>query len=375
MTRLTARRVETLRKPGRYSDGHGLMLFVQKAGGRSWVQRLTVGGRRVDRGFGSLDIVSLAEAREWALANKIAARRGEDPFTARVSRVPTFGTAADKVEAAGQWHGRTRENRRAALTTYAGGLMDRRLDQIGREDVLKVLTPIWTTKAPTARTLRGWIRAVFSWGQAHGYIEHNVAGEMIDGALPKVKSTREHRAAVPYRAVGAALHAVDASTTSDIVKACLRFTVLTAVRSGEARLATWSEIDTGARLWTIPAARMKAGAEHRVPLSDAALGVLEAVRPHRRDNDLLFPSVGGRPISMSTIVKALQRAVGAESSVHGFRSSFRDWANEQTNADHAVMELSLAHQVGSAVERAYSRSDLFDKRRALMDQWAAYLTN
>ena len=373
MGRLTVKRLAKLTAPGRYGDGNGLYLFVQKGGARSWMQRLVVNGKRRDVGLGSARFVTLAEARDQAFENRRAARRGDDPFARQRKPRPTFRVASEKVADGREWKGRTGAMRRAALETHAAALMDRRVDQIGREDVLRVLVPLWTDKPALARKLRIWIRGVLSWAQAHGHVDDNCAGEAINGALPKVKGAREHHAAVPYRDVPGALEAIEASMTSDIVKGCLRFTVLTAVRSTEARKATWDEIDLEAAEWRIPADRMKVGEEHRVPLSDAAIAVLEAVRPHSSGN-LVFPSSKrpGKALNASSVVKALQRQLPG-ATMHGFRSSFRTWAAEKTNVTRDIAEMALAHRVGSDVERSYARSDLFEKRRALMDAWAAFV--
>ena len=196
-------------------------------------------------------------------------------------------------------------------------------------------------------------------------------------ALPKTPKTREHRRALPYADVPAALEAVEASGAGPVVKAAISFTALTAVRSGEARGATWGEVDLEVREWRVPASRMmKAGAEHRVPLSDAAVAVLEGMRAHSDGaaDSLIFPGVGGRPLNGDTLIKALRRATGTDADVHGFRLSFRTWAAERSGATRDVAETALAHVVGGAVERSYARSDLFDQRRRLMDRWAAFVT-
>ena len=240
--------------------------------------------------------------------------------------------------------------------TALGGLS---VDRIDRADVLAVLTPIWGTRPETARRVRQRIRAVLQWAWAHGFISENVAGEAIDGALPAMPAIKTHLRALPYQDVKVALDTIEASRASLSAKACLRFVVLTACRSGEARLAKWDEIHSEAREWRIPAARMKAGIEHRVPLSNAALTVLERVRSLRDESGLIFPSPSRprRPMSDMTLTKVLRDTGLAErATVHGFRSSFRTWASEQTDTPHAVMELSLAHTVGTAVEQAYARS-------------------
>ena len=371
--KLTVAGIKRITKAGRYGDGNGLYLLVQPGDGRSWVQRLTVRGRRVDKGLGSLRWVTLAEARDLAFENRRTARRGGDPFEGR-QRMPTFRVACESVEDAADWKGRTPEQRRAALDTYAARLLPLRVDAITRADVIAVLKPIWTAKPAVARQLRGWIRGALAWSQAHSYVEGNAA-EGIDAALPKRHGNGvTHYAALDYRRVGEALATIAARNASAPVKALLRFIALTTARSGEARLATWSEIDADAREWRIPADRMKAGIEHRVPLSDAALAVLETMRPLRRADDLVFPSNRGA-VDDSTMRKFLRRVVVGQATVHGFRSAFRSWCQEQTSVPHAVCEMALAHRVGSDVERSYARSDLFDKRRGLMDQWAGYLAS
>ena len=240
-----------------------------------------------------------------------------------------------------------------------------------------MLTPILTNTPEVARKQRNRIKAVLSWCQAHGFIEHNVAGEMIDGALPAMPAVKEHYRALPYQEVPAALETIDASNASLTAKLCFRFLVLTATRSGEARGARWSEVDLDAKEWRIPASRMKAKVEHSIPLPVAAVTLLEQAHTLRDGSDLIFPSSvrQGTPMSDMTLTKVLRTTgLAAQTTVHGFRSSFRDWAAECTNAAHAVMELSLARKVGSAVEQAYARSDLLAKRRLLMEQWAAYIT-
>ena len=209
-------------------------------------------------------------------------------------------------------------------------------------------------------------------------MEHNAAGEAIDGALPAMPKVKNHLRALPYREVGGLVQTVRQSQASLAAKWCLEFLILTAVRSGEARGAAWSEIDMDAATWTVPAARMKANAEHRVPLCGRALEILDEARAIDGGSGLVFPSPSraGRPMSDMTLTAVLRRiGVADRATVHGFRSSFRDFAAECTHAPHAVMELSLAHTVGNAVEAAYARSDLFERRRALMDQWAAFVTD
>ena len=381
MGRLTASGVKALSKPGLHGDGGTLYLHVAPGGSKSWIQRASVNGRRRDIGLGGWPVVGLAKARQRAFANRVAVSDGRDPLAEkRKARTPTFREAALKTYEANRprWRSeKTAEIWRQQLELHAFPfLADLPVDRIGREDVLRVLNPIWTSKPDIARKLRGRIRAVLAWAQAHGLIEHNVAGEAVDGALAPMPAVMKHHKALPYREVFAALEAVRGSGASLAAKLGFEFLVLTAARAGEVRLATWAEIDLEDRTWRVPATRMKGGAEHRVPLADEALAVLERVRPLRGPADLLFPSPlrPSKPLSNMTWSKLLKE-VGVDAVPHGFRSSFRDWCSERTSVPHAVAEAALAHQVGNAVERSYARSDLFEKRRGLMGQWAAFVLN
>ena len=383
MAGLTAAKVKAIKKPGMHGDGNGLYLRVTGSGSRSWMQRIVIRGRRRDLGLGSYPAIGLAEARALALANKALVTAGRDPLAERHrANVPTFREAATKVYEANlpRWrNGKHTVNWWGSLERHAFPVIgDVKVDQIRRSDVLAVLEPIWAVRPETARRVRQRIRTILRWCEAHDYCAGNAAGEALDGALPPMPRLKSHHRALPYREVTQALETVDGSDASLAAKLCLRFLVLTAARSGEARGTTWDEIDEAAREWRIPAGRMKSGIQHRVPLSNAGLTVLEQASPLRDDSGLVFPSPvrPGHPMSDMTLTKVL-RATGlaARATVHGFRSTFRDWAAECTNAPHAVMELSLAHAVGSSVEQAYARSDLIAKRRELMDQWAAFVTN
>lgn len=379
--RLNATKVRDISRPGLHGDGNTLYLCVAPGGSKSWIQRLVIDGRRHDLGLGGWPLVTLKEAREKAFENRKLARAGGDPLAAkRKARVPTFREAAERTFEANRprWRSaKVAKSWRQQLERHALPILgDLAVDKVGREDVLRVLTPIWTSRPEVARKLRQRIRATLAWAQAHGYVEHNVAGDAISGALPAMPAVAEHYRALPYGEVAAALATVEASGASLSAKLALRFLVLTAARSGEARGATWGEIDLAAGEWRIPAKRMKAGIEHRVPLSAVALAVLEEARSLRDDSGLLFPSPNrrGKPLSDMALTRVLRSTgLAGRTTVHGFRSSFRDWAAERTNAPHAVMELSLAHKVGAAVEQAYARSDLLDRRRDLMERWAGFL--
>ena len=369
-----------------HGDGEGLYLSVSRSGSRSWVQRISIDGRRRELGLGSFPAIGLAQARGLAAANRTAVAEGRDPLAERreaklKAAIPTFREAAKQTFEANRPRWRNGKHTLSwwqTLERHAFPVLgDMPVDRIGREDVLRVLTPIWSVRMETARRVRQRTRTVLRWCMAHGYVEHNAAGEAIDGALPPMPRLRAHLRAMPYQEVSAALATVEASKASLASKLCLRFLVLTAARSGEARGATWDEIDEDAGEWRIPGSRMKAGVEHRVPLSGAALELLEQARVLRDGSGLIFPSSvkAGHPMSDMTLTQVLRKTGLAErSTVHGFRSAFRDWAAECTSAPHAVMELSLAHAVGSSVEQAYARSDLIEKRRVLMQAWADFVT-
>ena len=373
--RLTDRAIRTLKERGRYGDGNTLYLVVTPGGSKQWVQRVTIGGKSTDLGLGGYPLVSLREAREKAQVNRKLARSGSDPRMAQRS-VPTFAEAAGKViefnrptwrsaKHAGKWS--------STLATYAfPHFGEKPVDQISSGDVMNALTPIWTAKPETARRVRQRVSAVMKWAIANDFRSGNPAGEAIDAALPRTPRLRAHFRALHYTEVPAAIGAIRRSGALLVTKLSLEFLVLTAARSGEVRLASWEEMDLEARTWVISAGRMKAGREHRVPLQDRALAILEEAQPLGCRSGLVFPAASGNPLSDMTHGKLLQR-LGVDCVPHGFRSSFRDWAAEQTDAPHAVMEAALAHIVSNAVEAAYARSDLFDRRRRLMDAWESYL--
>lgn len=385
MGNLTAARAKSLSKPGMHGDGDGLYLNVTKTGSRSWVFRYSMAGKRREFGLGAFPAISLARARTLAGGHRTAVSEGRDPLAEkqaakRRAAVPTFREAAERTFEANQPRWRNGKHTKSwwqTLERHAFPILgDMPVNEIGREDVLQVLTPIWGVRMETARRVRQRLRTILRWCMAHGYVEHNAAGEAIDGALPPMPRLKAHLRALPYQEVADALATVETSKASLASKLCLRFLVLTAARSGEARGATWNEIDLDAVEWRIPGERMKSGEPHRVPLSDAAIAVLEQARLLRDESVLIFPSSvkPGHPMSDMTLTQVLRKTGLAErATVHGFRSAFRDWAAECTSAPHAVMELSLAHAVGSSVEQAYARSDLIEKRRVLMQKWADFV--
>ena len=380
--RLSATKAKALCNPGRYSDGDGLHLFIGKTGKKSWVHRITIDGKRRDIGLGGYPAVSLAQARIRASDNRAAVADGKDPLAdKRKPDMPTLREAAYTVHKENKPRWRNEKHAAAWIQTlerYAFPMIGNKpVDKIGRADVLTVLNPIWSTKPETARRVRQRLRTIFHWAMAYGFIEINPAGEVINGALPSMPKVKAHFRAMPYEEVRSALETVEASQASKAAKLCLRFLVLTSVRSGEARGARWDEIDLKGRVWRIPSRRMKAGSEHRVPLSKQAVELLSEASALRDETDLVFPSPQRRrgQLSDMTLTKVL-RSLGLadRSTVHGFRSSFKNWTLEQTDTPWAVSEAALAHTLGNSTEQAYARSDLFERRRDLMQKWADYVT-
>ena len=355
-----------------------MYLFVQPTGTRSWVQRLVIRGRRPELGLGAAALVPLAKVRELALANCMLARSGGDPLSEkrRAEGVPTLAEAAERVleQKRGGWRGRWHaQNWWRSMERYAfpriGG---RPVSDVNTADVLEILTPIRHVKAETAGAVRQRIRSVLEWAIAMDLRVDNPCDRVLPVLGPQ-NDIVTHRLALPHKDVAAAIETVRASGSAQpAVKLAFEFLVLTAARSGEVRLATWDEIDTAGAVWTISAARMKAKREYRVPLCRRAPEILDAARTLGDGNRLVFPMRSGRPMSMSTLPKMLQYH-RIPAVAHGFRSSFRDWAAEETDHPREIIEAALAHIVRNPVEAAYARSDLFERRRVLMDDWDAYL--
>ena len=363
--------------PGRYCDGNGLYLFVQSTGTRSWIQRLVILGRQRELGLGSVYLVPLAEARAIALANRKIARSGGDPLAERrrAKAVPTFAAAAALVieQKRAGWrdptYARAWLNR---LERYAfPHIGNRPVSQVNTADVLEVLAPIWHVKAHTARSVRQRISTVMDWAVAMDYRADNPC-DRVGPVLGRQRHLVEHMRALAHQEVAAAIDTVRASRSSAIVRLAFEFQVLTASRPGEVRGARWDEIDMAGRVWTIPATRMKASREHRVPLCRRAVEILAAARTLGDGGGLVFPSRGGRPLDEKRL-RSLLKTNRIPAVPHGFRSSFRDWAAEETNHPREVVEAALAHTVQNKVEAAYARSDLFERRRRLMNDWEAYL--
>ena len=362
---------------GRHADGNGLYLYVQRTGTRSWIQRLVIRGRKHELGLGSVHLVSLAEAREQALANRKLARSGGDPLSdrRRAQGIPTFAEAAAAVveqKQAGWRSPRLAKEWLRSLERFAfPRIGSRPVSEVTSADVLVILTPIWHTKARTAQSVRQRIRAVLEWAVAMEYRTDNPC-DRIGPVLGPQRDVVRHMPALPHRYVAGALEAVRSSKATTALKLAFEFLVLTASRSGEVRLATWDEIDTAGRVWTIPATRMKANRAHRVPLSERALEILAAAHTLAAGNPLVFPNRWGNCIK-DTFLSQMLKDLEIPAVPHGFRSSFRDWAAEETDHPREVIEAALAHVVRNQTEAAYARSDLFARRRRLMDDWAAYL--
>lgn len=384
LNRLPPKAALTVSKPGRHADGGGLYLVVSPAGTKKWVFRFRWRSKLSDMGLGSASVVSLAKARERAADARRLLSENINPIEAKraTAGTPTFGEAADAYvrSQSPQWRNpKHRAQWQATLTREAAVLRPLKVDEIHTAHVLQVLKPIWTKKAETAARLRGRIERVLDAAKAQGFRSGENPARWrghLDHLLPKRhKLTRGHHAALDFMAVPDFIK--ELRQRDAVASLALEFTILTAARSGEVRGAKWAEVDLVGEVWTVPAARTKAGREHRVPLSGAAVSVLQRARllSNGAPDEYLFPGnkIGG-PLSdaaFSALLKRMGKGSGAITP-HGFRSSFRDWAGEATNFPRELAELSLAHVVGDATERAYRRGDALARRRELMDAWARH---
>lgn len=381
--------VSRLSKPGLHAVGGvpGLALQVLPSGGRTWILRTIIGNRRREMGLGGYPAVTLAMAREAAREARELIRRGIDPIeAARETREAlkvtptvayTFKAAAEAYIAAHEasWKNpKHRDQWTATLKNYAYpvmGMLD--VAAIELSHVMRVLEPIWIKKTETAKRLRGRIEMVLDWAGARGFREGPNPARWrghLDKLLAKPSKVHRivHHRALPIDEISAFM--IRLRDADGVGARALEFAILTAARSGEVRGATWREIDLDARLWTISAERMKAAREHRAPLSDAAVAVLKAMPPGRPDS-YLFRAVHGGRLSDMTISSVLRR-LDVDAVPHGFRSTFRDWVAERTAYPNEVAEMALAHAVGNKVEAAYRRGDLFEKRLAMMNDWAEF---
>ncbi|MET3841932.1 site-specific integrase [Bradyrhizobium sp. OAE829] len=378
---LTSVRINSLAAPGRYADGNGLYLVVDPSGAKRWVLRIVVRGTRRDIGLGGLRVVSLAEARAKALEFRRVAREGGDPIEERrkAKAVPTFAEAAASTIAQHRASWKNEKHVSAwtnTLTTYVFPVMgDKRVDQIETADVLRALSPIWLSKAETARRIRRRIATVLDWAKAAGYRSGDNPVDGVGKGLPRQTEKRGHFAAIPYNDVPLFVRKLPDVPTNLFARLAFEFLILTAARTNEVLKAEWNEVDLAKAVWTVPADRMKAGREHRVPLAARALTLLRSVHGSTDGSALVFPSRSfDAPMSNMVFLMMLRR-MGAAFTAHGFRSAFRDWAAECTNFPREVCEMALAHSIKDKTEAAYRRGDLFEKRRQLMEAWNDFLAS
>ncbi len=387
---LTAAFVKSVKTAGKYRDGNGLTLVVKASGAKQWVQRVTIRGKRTEMGLGSARLVTLAEARDAALENMKLARSGGDPLRAKreAQAVLTFEQAARRVHAINLQSWKNAKHAAqfiSTLETYTfPALGNFKVSEISNRDVMDALLPIWNTKEETARRVMQRISTVMKWAIAQGMRQDNPAAN-IKSAMPKQKAKVQHRKSLPYDQVNTCIQVVKGSGAGMSTKQALEFLILTAARSGEVRGATWDEIDFGKGgaanpanpanrvTWTIPAQRMKMDKEHSVPLPARAVEILHEAKAISDGGNLIFQGTSkDKPLSDMTLSK-LVKALGFDADVHGFRTSFRTWTQEQGNYPREICEAALAHGIKDKAEAAYARSDYIDKRAEMMDAWAAYV--
>jgi integrase len=388
--KLSALKVKRLTAPGRYGDGAGLWLQVRDADHRSWLLRYQTAGKARQMGLGPYPDVSLADARDAAKEARAAVRKGVDPIEERRQRkadaraaagAMTFRQVADRYLAAHEAAWRSPKHKwqwRQTLDLACVSIGSKRVAAITTDDVMLVLEPMWMQRTETAARLRGRIEAVLDYARVRGWRSGDNPARWRGHlakllAAPSKLAKTSHFPALPWEEIGAFM--TELRDQDGIAARALEFTILTAARTGEVIGATWAEIDMQAAVWTVPPGRMKAGKEHRVPLSDAALPVLRAMAPLRNDGagGWVFP--GGKAnehLSDMGMIMLLRRMGRADLSVHGFRSTFRDWSAEATNHPREIAEKALAHTLRDETERAYQRGDLLEKRRRLMADWAEY---
>ena len=380
--KLNVKQVEHLKEVGVYSDGGGLYLRIRESG-RSWFFIGTLHGKRFEMGLGSALDVTLARAREKAMEARLHALEGRDPRVerdaAKKRNAPqlTFGAFARAYVAEiedGFRNPKHRQQWRNTLETYGAPISAMPIADVDTEDVLRCVQPIWLEKPETASRVRGRIEKVLDAAKAKGLRAGENPARMrghLELFLPKrSKAKVKHHAALPYADMPAFMS--DLRQREGVAAKALEFLILTAARSGEVRGMTWGEVDLATKLWTVPAGRMKASEQHEVPLSDAAISVLHSVlEDGLRANDVVFPAPRGGSLSDMTLSAVLKR-MGRAVTVHGFRSTFRDFTGDQTSFPREVVEMALAHNVGSATERAYRRGRALEKRRELMEVWATY---
>ena len=372
---LTAQFVRTVAKRGKYMDAGrtGLMLHVRNATSKSWVQQIYVNGTRRNFGLGSTRFVTLKEARLKAWDNQMAARTGNwkeqrASITFKEAALETINFNKENWKDGGK----TFTSWNSTLETYVFPIIgNSKVHRLKASDILKVLKPIWNTKRPTAHKVKNRITVTLERCVAEGYCTENVA-KVVGAALPKNGYNSQHQKALHFSKVHSAISKVHKSQANEVIKLAIEFTILTACRSKEVRLAKCGELDLSKRTWEIPAERTKTGITHKVPLSGRCMEILKRANK-LAVNDRIFPSIKGKALHGDKLSKTL-RDLNIEGTLHGFRSSFRDWAAEKTEVPSEICEFALAHIEGSNAVKAYRRTDYFEKRRALMQDWANYLT-
>lgn len=388
INRLTARQVATLKETGRHSDGGGLYLRITSAGAKSWVFMHVRKGKRSEIGLGAATSVPLATARQIGAAMREAVATGRDPrellprySTETQVRTPSFGEFAEEYIAsveAGWRNPVHRQQWRNSLRDHAVAIQQIPVDQIGTDDLLRVLQPIWLKRAETAKRVRGRIERILDAAKARGHRPADALNPatsrghlaLLLPAQPKL--TRGHHAALPWADAPSFMSALRKRKAG--AARALEFLILTAARSGEVLGATWNEIDIDQKLWAVPASRMKAGVEHTVPLSRSAISLLESLRPLKASGDAPVFDVRGATRSNMAMSMLLRRIGYDHVTVHGFRSTFRDWAGDSTQHPREVVEQALAHTIQNKAERAYRRGTAVERRRELMQDWADFLS-
>ena len=392
LNRLSASTVKTASDPGLLADGNGLYLSISATGTKSWIYRFMLHGKSRDMGLGPVHTITLAEARLRAAEYRKQVYDGIDPIIARrqdriqqaldANKAVTFFQAVEEYLEArqGTWKNPKHVQQiQRHLRQIAGDVLGNLpVQMVDTNQVMKVLQDLWRERTETASKVRGRIEAVLDYAKVRGYRTGDNPARWkghLDQVLPRTSTitTVQHMPSMPYADMPAFINQLREQPGASAV--ALEFLILTAARTGEALGARWCEIDVKAGHWTVPAIRMKAKKEHRVPLSDAALTVLERARPKiEKQGEFIFPGGrAGKPLSDMALTETLRRMDLKGITVHGFRSTFRTWAGEETHFSREVIETALAHVVGNKVENAYWRGDLYDKRQKLMVEWARYL--
>ncbi len=389
LNRLTVREVASLTGAGRHADGGGLYLRIAPSGARSWGFMYVIDGKRTELGLGSVASIPLATARRLASEMRESVAVGTDPKNvllpptpAEAKTVTTFGSFADTYISSVEegWKNEVhRKQWRTSLRDHAASLSDLPIDAIDTDAVMATLQPIWLKKAETAKRVRGRIEKILDAAKVRGLRPRDAVnpaawrGHLALLLPSQLKLERGHHAALGYREAPAFFAKL--KTRSAIAARCLEFTILTAARSSEALGATWGEMDPDAETWTVPASRMKAGVEHVVPLSSEAIQLLKSILPDDFElNDPIF-AVSGAVRSNMAMAMLLRRMSYGHVTTHGFRSTFRDWAGDETAFPREIIEQALAHTIQNKAERAYRRGTAIERRRELMEAWATFLTS